>query len=133
MVIVSMELGFLLSTKVASLNGIGQLFLSKISLLFIYLFIVILGTYFNFVLRLRETRKQGLPSIPKRHIGPDYSMLSLSFHVCSQSPASFCILPGCPHISALFLGETLYYCFLAEYQISVYDLQQNSKSSHFCY
>lgn len=131
--IVSMELGFLLSTKVASLNGIGQLFLSKISLLFIYLFIVILGTYFNFVLRLRETRKQGLPSIPKRHIGPDYSMLSLSFHVCSQSPASFCILPGCPHISALFLGETLYYCFLAEYQISVYDLQQNSKSSHFCY
>lgn len=39
MVIVSMELGFLLSTKVASLNGIGQLFLSKISLLFIYLFI----------------------------------------------------------------------------------------------
>lgn len=133
MVIVSMELGFLLSTKVASLNGIGQLFLSKISLLFIYLFIVILGTYFNFVLRLRETRKQGLPSIPKRHIGPDYSMLSLSFHVCSQSPASFCILPGCPHISALFLGETLYYCFLAEYQISVYDLQQNSKISHFCY
>lgn len=54
----------------------------------------------------------------------------LSFHVCSQSPASFCILPGCPHISALFLGET-YYCFVAEYQISVYDLQQNSKSSHF--
>lgn len=56
MVIVSMELGFLLSTKVASLNGIGQLFLSKkfIIYLFIYLsFIMILGTYFNFVLTLR--------------------------------------------------------------------------------
>lgn len=128
-----MDLGFLLSTKVASLNGIGQLFLSKISLLFIYLFIIYHDFGDLFQLCIEAERNKVSSSTPKRHIGPDYSMLSLSFHVCSQSPASFCILPGCPHISALFLGETLYYCFLAEYQISVYDLQQNSKSSHFCY
>lgn len=125
-----MDLGFLLSTKVASLNGIGQLFLSKKFIIYLFIIYHDFGDLFQLCIDAEINKDSS--SIPKRHIGPDYSMLSLSFHVCSQSPASFCILPGCPHISALFLGET-YYCFVAEYQISVYDLQQNSKSSHFCY